>query len=1217
MKTSMKRFSILFFACLLPVLHIFSQTNALEFVENKGQWEKPVLYKGELTNGAFFLRSTGFSVVQHNAADLEEIANQLHGHEQTKENTPVFEGMVKPFNKTAMPGVLRSHAYEMNFLNANASPKIQGDKSQSGYNNYFLGDDPTKWAGDCKLFQAVTYQDVYPGIDVRYYSESGSLKYEFIVKPGADPSKILMQFTGLEKLSVKKNQLILTTSVGDVKELSPFTYQYVGTERKVIGCRYVLKGDQVRFSLDSYSSSVPLIIDPTLIFASFSGSTADNWGYTATYAPDGSFFAGGVVFATGFPVSPGAFQTKYGAGNNEQSFWNMGIQKFNSDGGQRLYATYVGGSNKDQPHSLFCDPQGNLVIAGRTTSPNYPLMPASSRFGPNGGWDIVVTKLNSTGTALIGSSRIGGAGDDGINTGDSHNPSTSNPPPHLINNYGDDARSEVIMDGANNIYVASCTMSSNFFTTGNAVQSKFGGGQDAVLLKLDPSASNVIYSSYFGGALYDAGFVLSLNPTTQDIYMAGATESTDLPGDKTGAYQPAYRGGRSDGFIAVFSNDGSVLRKTTYMGTPGMDVVFGIQFDKNSFPYIMGVTSGAWPVLNAAFSNPNSKQYISKLKKDLSGFEFSTVFGTGSANPNISPVAFLIDRCENIYVSGWGKDVIGRYNIDPITGMPVTPDALKRVSDGSDFYFIVLARNAASLLYATFYGQNGGFGEHVDGGTSRFDQNGTIYQAICANCGGGQATKPSWPVTPGAWCCSSGKAAASGGGQCNLAALKIAFNFAGVGSGVRAYIGTTMDSTGCVPFNVTFRDTIRTAQSYEWNFGDGSPDLKTTDFTTPHTYNQVGDFLVRLIAIDSASCNIRDTSYVTIKVRADRANIDFNAVKLPPCESLTYRFDNISTAPPGKPFNDQHFIWDFGDRTPRVTAGTGSVNHSFASPGTYLVRLILLDTNYCNAPDSIEKTLRISPLVKAEFSLPGALCAPLNARFSNTSLAGQTFAWDFGDGTSATTFEPVHFYQNPGTYTVKLKVTDPNTCNIVDSTQQTIVIQSKPTSAFTFAPVTPVQNTPITFSNGASSNAIRFKWQFGDEDSLLTGSRSPVDHQYVSSGTFNACLIAITQEGCADTVCAPVEAIVVPKLDVPNAFTPQGPAQTSRIYVRGYAILKMKFSIYNRLGQKVYESGNVEEGWDGKFKGVMQPMDVYGYVLEVEFSDGTRTTKKGDITLIR
>jgi len=1225
MKSLINKISILLLFGFLVTCRLLAQgdANALEFVENKGQWDKTIRFKGVLTNGAFFLRKTGFTVVQHNTDDLARLAETVHGKvlPDSSENTAIFEKNAASIpsksavkNQTAdNEGILHSHAYNVEFIGANANPIIVPDKVQPGYNNYFLGNDPTLWAGDCRIFQSVIYKEMYPGIDVKFYSEYGNLKYEFIVAPGADPSQIAMKFDGVDKLSIRSSELIIKTSVGEVRELYPYTYQYEESQKKKIDCRYKVSGDLVKFDIRNYSRNSTLVIDPILIFASFTGSTADNWGYTATYGNDGTFYAGGVVFETGFPVSPGAFQTRYaGSGVSEQSFWNMGIIKFSSNGSQRLYATYIGGSNKDQPHSLFADPQGNLVIAGRSTSKNYP---TTATFGPLGNWDIVVTKLATNGDALIGSVKIGGAGDDGFNIADSH----SSGPQLLINNYGDDARSEVILDASNNIYLTSCTKSQDFFVTPNAVQKTFGGNQDGVLVKVNPACNNITYSSFLGGSGYDAGFVLSLNPANQDIYVAGATTSNDFPGNKSGSYQSTYNGGVSDGYISVFSNDGSVLRQTTYMGTPGTDVVFGIQFDRNNFPYIMGITSGNWPVVSIGatfYSNPNSKQYISKLRKDLSGFVYSTVFGTGSVNPNISPVAFLVDRCENVYVSGWGKDILGQYHLDAITGMPITNDALKKVADESDFYFIVLQRDASKLLYGTFYGQNGKLGEHVDGGTSRFDQNGVIYQAICANCAGGQGVKPQWPVTPGAWCCSTGTAAAKVGGQCNLAALKISFNYAGVRAGVRAYINSVFDTTGCVPLTVNFRDTILNAQSYEWSFGDGSPVVVTDSFEISHTYTAIGSYSVRLIAVDSTTCNIRDTAYTTIIVRNDFAKLDFNPVKLPPCESLTYRFDNQSVSPTNKPFTGQKFIWDFGDGT-RIPAGTESVTHNYLGAGTYKVRLVLLDTSYCNGPDSSVKEIRISPLVKAQFVLPPTACAPFTARFNNTSLAGQTFAWDFGDGTRSDSINPTHLYASPGTYIVKLRATDANTCNGIDSTQQTIVVQSSPTAALSVTPAVPVENTPFTFSNGSSSNAVRFKWVFGDGDSLLTTSRAPVDHQYNSTGTFNPCLVAYNALGCSDTVCTSVKTIVVPRLDIPNAFTPLGPEQASRIYVRGFAIAKMKFTIYNRLGQKVFESTDSNQGWDGKFKGVVQPMDVYAYTLEVEFSDGTKTTKKGDITLIR
>ncbi|ULQ58291.1 PKD domain-containing protein [Flavihumibacter rivuli] len=1192
-------------------------TNSLEFVENKGQWDKKVTFMGDLGNGAFFLSRNGFVVLQHNAEDLSRMASVAHGHAHD-EREGNYSSRDEIRNKPGESGniVLRSHAYAMSFDGMNPGVQVVGEKPQPTYNNYFLGDDPSKWASNCRIFNTVTYKNVYPNIDVRYFTDEGQVKYEFIVHPGGNPSSIVMQYDGVDKLYTKKGELVIATSVGDIREMPPYTYQSDGKQRKVVESRYQVKGNKVSFVLGQYDKNAILVIDPTLIFASFTGSRSDNWGYTATYGGDGSLYSGGIVFGQGFPVSTGAFQTSFNA-NNGQSPFNMGIMKLDPTGTRRIYATYLGGNTSDQPHSLIVDSKGDLIVAGRTSSSDYPLLPAGNRFGPNGAHDIILTKLNPTGTSLIGSMRIGGKGDDGLNTDNSHTGTNRG----LLNFYGDDARSEVMIDQADNIYLASCTQSTDFFTTPNAPFKTLRGTQDAVLIKANSNLNNVLACTYFGGGELDAGYVLGINRQNGDIWIGGATRSSDFPGDKTGTIGPNPGGNsQADGFLAIFSNDGSVLKKSTYIGTNANDAVLGFEFDRDGDPYVMGVTYGQWQIRNAVYGTPGAKQFIGKLKPDLSDWQYTTTFGTNAALPNISPVAFLVDRCENIYVSGWGGTNLAQFSMAGTIGMQVTNDAIKRTTDNEDFYFIVIKRDASELLYATFFGQDGNFSEHVDGGTSRFDQNGVIYQAMCANCysQGLGGVRPRFPVTPGAWCCSNGYSGSNGtgsGAECNLAMLKISFNFAGVGSGVSAAINGVKDTTGCVPLTVQLKDTVLNAQSYEWNFGDGSPDLKTTDPEVSHTYNQVGDFRVRLIAIDSTSCNIRDTSFLTIRVRADQALLDFNAVKLLPCESLSFRFDNLSTAPAGKPFSGNSFIWDFGDGT-RVVSGPGNVNHSYASAGTYKVKLILTDTVYCNAPDSLERDFNLAPLVKAQFEADNG-CAPFNASFVNTSIAGQTYLWDFGDGTSSTEKDPVKLFANPGTYRVKLKVFDSNTCNLEDSTFQDIVVSSAPTAGFSFAPVVPVENTPTTFTNTSSPDAVRFVWSFGDGDGLETTSRVPIQHQYNATGRFNACLIAINRNNCADTLCLDVDAIVVPKVDLPNAFTPNGPAPNNQVFVRGYAIGRMKLMIFNRLGQKVFETNSTKIGWDGKFNGVLQPMDVYAYVLEVEFTDGTRTTKKGDITLIR
>jgi gliding motility-associated-like protein len=1087
--------------------------------------------------------------------------------------------------------------------------EIIPDKPLPSYNNYFIGNDPSKWASNCRIYQGITYRNVYPKIDLRYYTNNGQLKYDIIAHPGADISQIALRYEGADQLSVRSNRLHVQTSVGEVQEIVPSAYEVNASGRSEVRCRYSLGNDHVlRFKVGAHASESTLVIDPTLIFCSFTGSKSSNWGFTATPGPDGSFYAGGIVFGDGFPTLPGTIEPNFRGG-----VFDVGIMKFNSTGTQRVYATYLGGGDNETPHSMICDPQGELVVIGRTYSKDFPI---KTTVGPGGGADMFVVKLNAAGTQLIGSMRIGGTHDDCVNIEDqfrtNHEVSMS-----LIKNYGDDSRSEVILDNANNIYVAGSTQSIDFPVTPGVFQGTLTGKQDAVVLKINPACDALLLSTFLGGSENDAAFVLKINPVTGDVYVAGATASTDFPGPKAGVLQPTFQGGVSDGYVAIMSNDFTVLKKSSYFGTPGFDAIYGIGFDKKGFPYIMGTTTGSWTVTaNVGFVNAGAKQYVSKLQPDLSAYVYSTTFGAPAPMPNISPVAFLVDRCENVYVSGWGGWLFAQTDPYGLSGtflMPTTPDAFQKATDGRDFYFIVIQRNAASLLYATFFGQKDGpksISEHVDGGTSRYDQNGVIYQGICANCGDNSLGR--FPTTPGVWSPNNG----SGAEGCNLAAVKIAFNFAGVSAEVRPFINGVLDSSGCAPLNVLFDDTIRLAKSYIWNFGDGSPDTTTTSFEVSHLYGAVGTYPVRVIAIDSNTCNVSDTVYLHIRARSDKANLNMSISKLPPCQSLNYQFSNNSTAPAGVPFQANSFIWDFGDNTTQA-AGPGTVTHTYASAGTYSVKLLMLDSTYCNFPDSLVTILRVAPLVKAQFATPASGCAPYLAVFNNTSLAGKEFEWDFGDGTTdSTDFSPTHLFQNPGNYVIRLIAIDSNTCNKTDTFQLNLKVSAGPQAAFSSGPIPPASNKPTIFYN-SSVGATSFVWLFGDGDSALRSTMDTVMHQYQKTATFQACLVAINSSGCPDTTCQPVQTLINPLLDVPNAFTPGRFGQNSIIKVQGFGISSLAFRIYNRWGQLVFETNDPNQGWDGTFKGKPQPMDVYAYTLEATFTDGKKTTKKGDITLIR
>ncbi|MFM7709656.1 MAG: hypothetical protein ACKO5C_01960, partial [Ferruginibacter sp.] len=339
---------ILLAAWLFVSSGLFAQ---LHFVENKGQWPKQVRFKTDFSQGAFFLENNGFTVLLHDTAGLRKMAALLHGHDH---HSPAITETV----------TLQSAAYRMRLLGSAGPASVQPEKKQASYNNYYIGNDPAQWASECRLYGAVTYGNVLPETDLRYYTDNDALKYDFILRPGANPDAILMKYEGVESLRLRNRELLITTAAGDVRELYPYSYQIdAAGQRKEVACRFKLDRDVVSFVVGDYDRSKTLIIDPTVIFSSFTGSTSDNWGYTATPGPDGSLFAGGVVFGNGFPVSPGAFQTTFGGGVDEGTLkpHDIAIFKFNPLGTDRLYATYLGGSGNEQPHSMIVDAQGNLV----------------------------------------------------------------------------------------------------------------------------------------------------------------------------------------------------------------------------------------------------------------------------------------------------------------------------------------------------------------------------------------------------------------------------------------------------------------------------------------------------------------------------------------------------------------------------------------------------------------------------------------------------------------------------------------------------------------------------------------------------------------------------------------------------------------------------------------------------------------------------------------
>ncbi|MFN9711339.1 MAG: hypothetical protein ACK55K_08045, partial [Bacteroidota bacterium] len=189
------------------------------------------------------------------------------------------------------------------------------------------------------------------------------------------------------------------------------------------------------------------------------------------------------------------------------------------------------------------------------------------------------------------------------------------------------------------------------------------------------------------------------------------------------------------------------------------------------------------------------------------------------------------------------------YPTSGTSGLRTTPDAEQKSTDGSDFYFFVLKKNASDILYGSFFGQQGGNGglEHVDGGTSRFDSRGVIYQAACANCkfaSGNQPFQSSYPITAGVY---GNVNPANDGAGCNLGMMKIRFDFTGVD--VDLNVPNARQLNFCLPATIQFEDPLRVAKKYIWIWGDGSKNDTVTQNKLTHTYNRTGFLMSPLLGL--------------------------------------------------------------------------------------------------------------------------------------------------------------------------------------------------------------------------------------------------------------------------------------------------------------------------------------------------------------------------------
>lgn len=1024
----------------VPSVSAHNESSRIGFIENKNQFHPNVNFQAHFSHYTVFLEDNRFTFLFEHPEDLAARHDVMQ--------LPLEE---------RMQFFVRAHAYRVNFINSNEVTPVS-DLPFSFNLNYFLGNDPNKWASGVRSYKKVRYNDLYDGIDLLAVVDNGNLKYDFIVKQGASADQIMLDFEGLDNMGInEEGDLVLTTSVGEMKELKPFAYQMENGRLVPVTCNYVLSGTEVTFDFpEGYNETIDLIIDPVVVASTLSGTPggSSNYGHGATYDLAGNIYSHAIAFGTQYPTTPGVVQPTSGGGNVD-----IAISKYNPTGTDLIYATYLGGGGGDYPHSTVTNQFEELFVYGTTTSDNYPTTATSfdqsyngvGGGGPFGGaaQDIIISKISADGTVMMGSTYVGGSGVDGLNSGNSLN-------------YGDSYRGEIVVDMLGFPHVISQSTSDDFPVTAGAYQTTLQGGQDAVVFKMTQNLTDMMWCTFLGSTDDDTGYGIRVTDSG-DAVVCGSTKDSGFP-TTAGAFQEnlANANGTLDAYVARISSDGSQLLRSTFVGTNETDQAFFIDLDNDEDVWIYGQTQGEWFVEgDGNYSTPNGSLYVTKFNPDLDEILVSSRIGPGTGwNGDAAPVAFLVDRCDRIYICGYSA----------ATGFELTPDAL--YNTGS-FVLCAWEEDMSELAFSTYYG-----GSHVDGGTSRFDKSGIVYQGVC---NGGV-----FPTNPDAWATTQSVG-------WDIGVFKIDFEL----SGVNAAITTNDDINGCAPHEIQFNN-YSIGDIYVWNFGDGSPE--SNEFEPVHTYTEPGSYTISLISYDSLSCNLADTAYLFIEIGSPEAFTPSFSYEVD-CETSTVTFTNET----GASFLD--YEWDMGDGNIYTTE---NATHTFEDTGVYNVVLNATD-NACDNNETATAEIEIFGALNAEIENEQVIaCQEVEVQFQNLSN-GQSYFWDFGDGTTSEEENPTHTFIGPGIFEVTLTAFHDQTCNPTDETSVIIAVGQEQTVDADFTVFqTDCEQFIVETNNNSQGDFLSFEWDMGDGTTYNTES---VTHQYDDLGNYTVTL------SIEDTLC--------------------------------------------------------------------------------------------------
>jgi hypothetical protein len=668
----------------------------LYFIANEGQLDEQVAFYVQGEDKTLYFTAGGVSFVLSKAVPEENPG-------RTNEKTL----------PAGNPGRAERHVVKLDFLGANKDVKPSGEEKTEAVISYFKG-DAADWHAGLPTYGRIAYRNLWPGIDLVYSGTADSLKYEFIVHPGADPSLVRLACRGASDLKVTgSGELEVVTPLGGFKDGTPVAYQEENGKRTDIDIGYDLDGQEYGFRIGKYDKSKTLVLDPViLIYCGFVGGS--NYDVAFDIAVDGSgcaYIAGYTTStqAQGFPVLAGPDLTFNGT-------YDAFVAKVNAAGTALVYCGYIGGTGDDFGYAIALDGSGRAYIAGTTASTEaqgFPVLVGPDLSYNGGAYDTFMAEVNASGTALVYCGYIGGSESEdakGIavtSTGTAYvvgftRSSEASFPVHAGMNYnggvfqggydafvakvvangaslaycryvggtGDDFGRAIALDSGNNPIIIGDTTSdqTSFPRTSGPVHQ---GLTDVFVAYIEVNSASLYYCRYIGGSSNDHGFDIAIDKSN-NVYVTGDTGSSEAEGFPVAAGPGLAWKGQYDAFVAKLDPTLSSIAYCGYIGGAQADYGHGVAVDAAENAYVVGYTSSnatmdQFPAVGGPdlSFNGNLDAFVARVKPNGTGLGYCGYIG-GSGGDN--GLAIAVDGSGNAYVTGYG------YSTEATFPVTVGPD---------------------------------------------------------------------------------------------------------------------------------------------------------------------------------------------------------------------------------------------------------------------------------------------------------------------------------------------------------------------------------------------------------------------------------------------------------------------------------------------------------------------------------------------------------------